>query len=247
MPNLKQLIKLKNKYARSNYNLMGTEVRALLEAFDPGKTNRAFDIDGSKLVNYTDYFKERKKAEVVLLFIDITSFSTRFSTNTSSEIAQYLDDYYDKVIPLIGENDGEIEKIIGDGIICVFGEPFLTSTKYDLHRKAEKCAMKIINELKGTVYECKVAFHYGEIMYFQNKSEDYNEFTMIGNALTNLFRLESVAYTNSINYFTETYYNTLNKLDISTGASNYSWILTDPEFVNLKGVHYNSIRRLQKM
>src|SRR5690606_15912136 len=139
------------------------------------------------------YFKERRKVDAVLLFIDITSFSAKFTSKSADEIGKYLDEYYDLVIPIIGKHGGEVEKIMGDGIICVFGEPFLHLHKEDLHRRAEKCAAELIKLLKGSKHEIKIAFHFGEIMYYQNECSDYWEYTMIGNALTELYRLESVS------------------------------------------------------
>jgi class 3 adenylate cyclase len=252
MPNLKQLVNIKTEYGDANSYLKRSEVKALMEAFDPNRIVKAFSLTDPKELKYIEYFKNRKKVDAVLLFIDVTSFSSRFQSKTADEIASFLDAYYDKIIPIIGKHGGEIEKIIGDGIICVFGEPFLTLSKMELHRAAEKCAVQIVADLKGTIYESKVAFHYGEIMYYQNKSDEYYEFTMIGNALTELFRLESVSHSNSVNFFTETYYEELNIQDVTKtnlkGRSvSTEWILSDPESVLLKGVTHTSIRRLKKV
>lgn len=249
MPNLKQLVNIKAKYADANTHVKSSEVKALMEAFDPNRIVKAFSFNEPKIQKYVEYFKERKRVDAVLLFIDVTYFSSRFKSKTANEIASFLDNYYDTVIPIIGKHGGEIEKIIGDGIICVFGEPFLTLSKEELHREAEKCAMKIVSDLKGTIYESKVAFHYGEIMFYQNKSDEYYEFTMIGNALTELFRLEGVSHSNSVNFFTKTFYEELNVKDVtanSGGSGLPSWTLKSAEIVSLKGVTHTAIRRIEK-
>lgn len=249
MPNLKQLSNIKAKYTESNTYVKKSEVVALLEAFDPNRIVKAFSFTEPRIKKYIEYFKERKKVDAVLLFVDVSAFSNRFKTKTATEIATFLDNYYDKVIPIIGSHGGEIEKIIGDGIICVFGEPFLTLDKTELHRKAESCAMKIVSDLKGTIYESKVAFHYGEIMYYQNESDEYYEFTMIGNALTELFRLEGVSHSNSVNFYTKTFYEELNEKDVAktiVSSVTPTWTLHSAEAVSLKGVTFNAIRRIEK-
>jgi class 3 adenylate cyclase len=253
MPNLKQLINIKEKYSGANAYVKGAEIKSLVEAFDPKRIVKGFTSTAPKIQKYIDYFKERRRVNVVLLFVDVTSFSISFNTKTSDQIASFLDSYYERVIPTICAYGGEIEKIIGDGIICVFGEPFISSGKEDLHRKAEECATEIVRSLKGTIYESKIALHYGEIMYYQNKSDEYYEFTMIGNALTDLFRLESVSHSNSINFYAKTFYEEMNETDvanqkISLGLSTATpqWTLMQREEIKLKGVRYNAIRRLQK-
>lgn len=249
MPNLKQLINIKEKYPEANTQVKRSEVKSLMEAFDPSRIQKAFSFTDPKIKKYIEYFKERKRVKAVLLFIDVTSFSSRFMSKTADEIASFLDTYYDMVLPIIGKYGGEIEKIIGDGIICLFGEPFLSLGKTELHREAEKCAVKIITSLQGTIYESKVALHYGEIMFYQNKSDEYYEFTMIGNALTELFRLESVSYSNSINFFTETHYEELNLQDVADRriiSASPTWTLERPETISLKGIYHSSIRRLKK-
>lgn len=259
MPNLKQTLKLKTKYQQGQSDLTLNKVNLLLEAFDPDNIEKGFDSTriGTKTFSYTtdfvrrytDYFKERKKVDAVLLFIDINSFSTKFSRKSAEDIATYLDEYYNKVIPIIVKHGGEVEKIMGDGIICVFGEPFLSLDEISLHRKAEKCATELIKTLKDTSHEIKIAFHYGEIMYYQNECSDYWEYTMIGNALTELFRLESVSHANSINFYCDTTYDTINYNDAVGNVSNNPahWILSPPNPVDLSGVAYSHIRYLKKV
>jgi class 3 adenylate cyclase len=259
MPNLKQTLKLKTKYNQGQSDLSLKKLNILLEAFDPDKIEKGFDSSKieTKTFSYTtafvkryeDFFKERKKVKAVLLFIDVTSFATKFLKKNAEQIAEYLDEYYDKVIPVISKHGGEVEKIIGDGIICVFGEPFLSLDEISLHRKAEKCATELIKMLKDTDYALKIAFHYGEIMYYQNECSDYWEYTMIGNALTELFRLENVSHPNSINFFCKTVYEELNEIDVAAKSSGQpaGWLLSSPETVDLSGVSYTHIRYLKKV
>ena len=261
MPNFKQSLKLKSKYIHHN-EISSSDQQMILEGFNPDRINKGFYRDGNyreiknfsfshQVIKYFEKtFSERKKEEVVLLFIDITSFSTKFKNKSPNEVATFLDQYYDKVIPKIYYYNGEIEKIMGDGIICVFGKPFLDLGPADLHRKAEECAMKIITELKGTDFESKIAFHYGEIMYYQNKTQEYYEYTMIGNSITELFRLESISHPNSINFYSDTYFDFLKRSDVEQSRvrniSNAPWTLFLPEKIDLKGVNYTYFRKLQK-
>ncbi len=249
MPNLKQLKSLKEKYSSYNKNLTVSETKLLIEAFDRSRIEKSFSFNDEKVARYVSFFKEREKVNAVLLFIDITSFSIRFKEKSPDEIAEYLDLYYALVLPIIGKYGGEIEKIIGDGIIAVFGPPFLQGTSFILHTEAENCAKEILERLDRTIFESKIALHFGEIMYYQNTSDEYYEYTMIGGALTDLFRLESVSHNNSINFFCDTNFYYLKLYEKESNSSPFGnilkWNMEEPTKVNLQGVSHKSFTQLK--
>jgi class 3 adenylate cyclase len=250
MPNLKHLANLKEKYPQFNKKLTSKETRYIIEAFDPSKIEKGFSFDDGSVQEYIEFFRERKKVEVVLLFIDITSFSQKFQNKTSDQIAEYLDKYYSEVIPIINFCGGEVEKIIGDGIIAVFGEPFLKGDREALHKKAEECASVIVASNKNTEFESKVALHFGEVLYYNNEDIDYSDFTIVGKALTELFRLESVSDPNAINFYSGTYFERKNLDDVNrsranSGAGKAKWFLSVVKETNLKGVDFVGFRSLK--
>lgn len=247
MPNLLQIKALREKYT-SNSVIKKSDIRLLSENFNKSKVEiKSLFIRNNGDQDLIEYFENRKSAEVVLLFIDITSFSTKCSSLTNETLSLYLDNYYDTVIKSIYHHGGEIEKIIGDGIICVFGEPFLNDTISNLFKKADACAKDIIIELKETTKEVKIALHHGKIMYYKNKSENYPEYTMIGKPLTELFRLESIAESNSINFFHVSPYQ--NMECSSDGVYKYSrnnthsyWRKSNAKNFELQGVEWKFVR-----
>lgn len=118
-------------------------------------------------------------------------------------VRDYLDDFYDVAIPLIGSNDGMIEKILGDGIIVTFGPPFHERVDDGL-RDGITCAREIICELSGTRHEAKCALRRGEVCFTYVGGDEYTEATMVGNTLLELWRLESVSVGNSLSVFDST-------------------------------------------
>lgn len=215
MPNLKQLRFLHEKY--------GTEKPDLLEQINSYLDNNCAEelLSHSQLLNEsqrndllmeflvnrimkkgvkTDFDKNVER-DVFLLFIDISGFSELSADFTSLQIRNYLNRYYAKVIPIIHSYGGEIEKTIGDGLIVVFGKPFINTTIEDEFNKALTCSKKIIKKLIDTEWPVKIAMHYGEVKYYKNPLIEYEEYTMFGKALTELFRLESISEDNKINFY----------------------------------------------
>lgn len=252
MPNLKQIESLRNKYnvrSLSNSKVNTRQIKALNENFNrPVQQIKSFFSIQGLDSHIIEYLEGQKNAEVILLFIDITDFSKKCENLSNNDLSLFLDDYYDKVIPIIYNHGGEIEKIIGDGIICLFGEPFLSGCKESLFEKADQCAKDIIIKLKGTTKEVKIALHDGKIMYYKNKSSDYSEYTMIGKPMTELFRLESVSENNSINFFHICSYD---KMEISkegvykVSDSNQHSYWTKSGLINieLKGVSWSYLKK----
>lgn len=228
MPNLKQILDLKRKFGLLNdddekiesYIEDRKEAEILIKAFESGRINESLEFK-RKLYSFlnesvqTDkpeiikYFEEGKEEEVTLLFIDITSFSKTIQNFDNVQIKSYLDEYYKEIIPIIYEFGGEIEKLMGDGIICLFGRPFMDlSIPFSVY-EAERCAHKVIKKFHGTNKNVKVAIHIGKVHYYKVPSEDYSEYTMIGQPITDLYRLESVSSGNAINFFATSRYDNL--------------------------------------
>lgn len=248
MPNLLQIRSLREKY-QANNKVSLSDVKLLSESFNKSTfVIKNLFVDSGKNPDLVNYFESQKSADVVLLFIDITDFSIKCGKMTNSQLSGYLDNYYEKVISTIYHHGGEIEKIIGDGIICVFGQPILSDSKTELFKKADACAKDIIIELKDSDKEVKIAIHDGSIMYYKNKTENYPEYTMIGKPLTELFRLEGVSENNSINFFHVCSYDSMEVCKggvykFSRANIHSAWSKSSLMPVSLKGVDWSFIKK----
>lgn len=263
MPNIRQIISLREKYAPSIQKVSDSFDVALTKGYiERSELSKAFvfeNFDTAKIRQFSvtkdkqtpeiiKYFDEKKKIVITLLFIDITNFSIKTEKLSVESISARLNDYYDKLIPIIYKHSGEIEKIMGDGIICIFGEPFFYNKDYkQKYYKAEACAREVINKFKGTANEVKIALHSGQIMYYKTPSEHYEEYTMIGKPLTELYRLESIAISNGINYFKDSAYDKItDKLPLGVNINNPNYWEYGCENICLKGVNYNMLRYLKR-
>ncbi len=204
MADLELIKRLNIKYNKDS-PIKKAKTFAINEAYDPNRLEKAMNDSISAMgIHYAQYFELGLPAQVALLFIDVCGFSTRFNHLDGEKISTYFDNYYDIIIPIIYRYGGEIDKIIGDGIVCVFGPPFLEQDLTKNIRRANLSAREIIEATNATKFSSKIAFHCGVINYFKNKTGLYRELTMIGKPVTELFRLESVSVDERINYFGDT-------------------------------------------
>lgn len=256
MPNLRQLLSLKEKYDRLNVfdvRLKKYIDKGLLEniaikkafSLNVQKIYESFDVSNA-MPSLIDYFESKPSEEVVLLFIDIASFSKITEKYSNKIITNYLDNYYKIIFPIIYSYGGQVEKTMGDGIICVFGKPFIDLEWPEEFNRAELCAKEIIEVFKGTNKEVKVALHSGEITYYKTPGTDYEEYTMIGKPLTELFRLESVSRTNAINFYKDSLYDGIRPTNgLGLSKINYKDVRGFAFDVSLQGVDYEKVGYLK--
>lgn len=242
MANLDLIKRLNENYGKNSSIIRETRLFSINEALDPNNIEKAITDSIADLGPlFTMYFDFGLPADVVLLFIDVCGFSTKYSNLDGEEIGEYFDEYYDVIIPIIYKYGGEIDKIMGDGIICIFGPPFQDLTLKENIIKADQCSREIIKVTKGTKFASKIALHSGSINYFKNKTGLYKEFTIIGKPLTELFRLESISNDDQINYYHSTDVYSFYQ-EIMAKSSNSSqpaaWISTNYPITNLKGVDF---------
>lgn len=260
MPNLNQIYNLKNKYYKLTSTELNTkefieksEARDLIEkAFDSRSLNeniretRMFSFINESLQvtpDIIEYFNNSVEEEVALLFIDITSFSKTIRHYSNVKIKEFLDDYYENLIPIIYKHGGEIEKLMGDGVICVFGRPFLELDKPEYIYKAEKCAEEVIKKFHGSDKNVKVAIHQGKINYYKVPGDHYGEYTMIGQPMTDLFRLESVSKPNAINFYDQASYDLLGWRYSIFDVKDIHFSVVDVN--SLQGVEYSKIKAIK--
>lgn len=258
MANLNLIKSFNERFEKNSPIRKYDEPKFTNESLDPSRIEKGFKDGIANLgPNYTRYFDYGFAVHAVLLFIDICDFSTRKGNLKGTDLADYFDSYYDIIIPTIYKYGGEVEKIIGDGIICVFSPPFLDKELAELLELANDCAKELITITKGTDFTSKVAIHCGEINYFKNKSEFYNEYTMIGKPLTELFRLESVSNNECVNFYENSQIYGMYEEEIKTenmlrliNYASYAPFFSKSNFVrypitSLKGVDFSAYYSLK--
>jgi class 3 adenylate cyclase len=241
MPNFAVSARLRENFAPSTKSGLLNEGRAITETLNLYGTTGTRSFSALQAVSPTvKALVGNPRVDLAMLFIDITSFSVKTAAMTAPAIARILDAYYAEVLPIIYECDGEVEKIIGDGIIAVFGRPFTPgTTRTEWLRAAERCAGKIGRGRYSHDFSVKIALHYGALMYYHNDKTTVDEFYAIGKPMTELFRLEGEGVDKRISYYVGAGYDQHRRGGYSTLDS--WWQPSTPRAVNLKGVDYTQV------
>lgn len=163
-------------------------LRPLLEAFNQ---NKDFDKYRNKIENAV--------AEAYVAFVDISAFSSKIKGRETSQVKEYLECYYEQIIPIVEEFHGQIDKMMGDGIIVVFSDIFGYNFPDGVGENCLAFCKKCVETFEKTDYAVKAAVGSGLLNFCKvGVTESYEEYGCIGHPLTVAFRLEQYAEKNQI-------------------------------------------------
>src|SRR3954454_3600840 len=93
---------------------------------------------------------EGEEVEVSIMFLDIRSFTAFAERSSAGEVVARLNEFFERVVPVLAAHGGHANKFIGDGLLGVFGAP---DRLHDHADRALAAALEIA---------CLVREHYGD-------------------------------------------------------------------------------------
>ncbi|MCB1158961.1 MAG: adenylate/guanylate cyclase domain-containing protein, partial [Leptospiraceae bacterium] len=118
--------------------LVKSKRQELLERFLPAQV--AEDALNGKI----DISTGGNKYYATILFSDIRNFTTMSEESNPEEIVDFLNSYFNDMIEIIFHYRGSLDKIIGDGIMAIYGAPLVTELA---PKNAVKTAVDMIRKL----------------------------------------------------------------------------------------------------
>ena len=151
------------------------------------------DVVMEKLLSTTNSDDIR---EVVVLFFDIRNF-TAFSENKEpAEVVSFLNALFEELVAVGGENNGFVNKFLGDGFMAVFGAPLYDP---DAAEHAVQSATELLTRLKTlneenriTPTQVSMGIHVGAALTGTVGTEQRKEYTVIGDAVNTAARVEAL-------------------------------------------------------
>ena len=142
-----------------------------------------------------------EKKELTALFTDIKNFSAIFEEVDPNCLVQILNKYLTVMSSIIMDNQGTIDKFIGDGIVAFFGAPLFRgdhATQACFSALAIKKAEEELNQQLLAEGLCpvplftRIGVNSGEMAVGNMGSENKMNYTVMGNAVNLAARLEGV-------------------------------------------------------
>ena len=139
-----------------------------------------------------------RSEEVAVLFTDIVGFTQFAERNSPDEVMELLRRYHAMVEPAVFENNGTLEKYIGDGVMATFGRPERSSQDAENAIAAARQLLKANEEFNSErknqgkePIEISVGIHYGPVIMGDIGPERRMEFAVVGDTVNVAARLEA--------------------------------------------------------
>jgi signal transduction histidine kinase/class 3 adenylate cyclase/CheY-like chemotaxis protein len=136
---------------------------------------------------------ENIEKEMTIMFVDIRSFTTLSEQMSPQETFNFINSYLSRVSPIIRENNGFIDKYIGDGIMALFSEKPDDAIKAAIEMQQ---AVIIYNQHRANMNYPPIAIgiglHTGQLMLGTIGESQRMESTVIADAVNLASRLETL-------------------------------------------------------
>lgn len=132
-----------------------------------------------------------------IMFIDMRNYTPLSMNMGAPELAEFLNRYYDCLVPSIEAHGGEVLKFVGDGVLAVFRTGGKGAAQACLRAlEAARDVMDAVNRERnsgpGPKFSIKVALHFGRVAYGNVGSGDRLDFTVIGRDVNIASRLSNL-------------------------------------------------------
>jgi adenylate cyclase len=138
------------------------------------------------------------RIEAVLWFSDLRNYTRISDTSPPDQIIPLLNDYADAVVSAIHENDGDVLKLIGDGVLAIFPAQERSracAAALGAATVAQR-AVSALNERRAgeglPITEMYLGLHIGEVFYGNIGSKERLDFTVIGPAVNEVSRIAAM-------------------------------------------------------
>ncbi len=140
-----------------------------------------------------------ERRRICVLFADVRGFTTRAEAMAPEEVIGLLNRYFERTITAIHNEDGTVDKLIGDGIMAFFGAPNALVNSCDRAVRAARDMLDRLaafNETLATegipAVEIGIGLHVGEAVVGHVGSEARHEYSAIGDVVNVASRIEGL-------------------------------------------------------
>jgi adenylate cyclase len=138
------------------------------------------------------------RIKTVLWFSDLRNYTRISETAPPEEIIPLLNDYADAVVSSIHEHDGDVLKLIGDGVLAIFPAEE-RSRACAAALDAAGAAQEAVAALNARRFdmglpqtEMYLGLHLGEVFYGNIGSKERLDFTVVGPAVNEVSRIAAM-------------------------------------------------------
>jgi class 3 adenylate cyclase len=130
-------------------------------------------------------------AEVTVMFIDIVGYTSMAEDAKPEEVVAELNDFFEIVIPVVVERGGHANKLLGDGLMAVFGVPTSLADHADRALGAAREIQDRLNARYGGSLKAGIGLNSGTVVVGSMGGGTKLDYTIIGDVVNVAARVEA--------------------------------------------------------
>lgn len=150
------------------------------------------------LKNENNLVLKSTRKRITVMFCDIKNFTTLSEKCNPEQLVDNLNELFNEIVNVIFENNGTVDKFIGDCIMAYWGDPIASEddaymavkAALEIKKKIRELAIKNKKENK-IVFDVKIGINTGEALLGLSGSQKIMSYTAMGDAVNVASRLES--------------------------------------------------------
>jgi adenylate cyclase len=134
---------------------------------------------------------EGEEVEVTAMFIDIRNFTAIAERAPAPEVVATVNRLFERVVPIIREQGGHVDKFVGDGLLAVFGAPRRQTDHADRALAAALAIDRAVAEEFGGELSIGIGLNSGGVVAGNVGGAGRLEFSVIGDPVNVAARVEA--------------------------------------------------------
>jgi adenylate cyclase len=133
-----------------------------------------------------------QEVEVSAMFLDIHDFTSFVDDADAAQVMGYLREFFGLVVPILRAHQGHANKLLGDGLLAVFGAPVLLERHADQAlAAAEEIVRSVWQHYRGQLRVC-IGLHTGEVVAGTVGGGGKLDYTLIGDTVNVAARVQQL-------------------------------------------------------
>ncbi len=144
-------------------------------------------------------FLENERREVTILFADIRSFTSISERMAAEDVISMLNQFFGIMVDIVFDNNGILDKFVGDQLMAVFGLISPDSSAQDAIKAAVKMQdatenlMNVRDQEGKETFEIGLGISTGKAIVGNVGSKNRMDYTVIGDTVNVAARLEQMS------------------------------------------------------
>ena len=153
------------------------------------------DIMQKLMKSDSSLLEQGEKKHIAVFFCDLRKFTSYAEKNTPEDVIFFLNSYFGKIVDIVSEHNGVVNKFMGDAILAIFHLDDNTATTDDAVETALDIVMHshAICLPDGDRFNVGIGIHIGYATAGTIGSQDRYEYTFIGDTVNIASRLDGLS------------------------------------------------------